>query len=319
MQLHLREDEMKALKRLCITGYCIVLLLAEVAFFAEGICEDALSEAFSHHTVTERLVTLYDKLNSLLTDEQMSELKSDAQNYSSDTNLQNTTKLYIAAIKSTVSNMSVSQAGTAGAVTIDNALDSSQVTENLTSFSDDMSQKMSTKVKENLSASLSASKRQTLETAITKVFEDMKPQIAETIKALADEDSNKVIEKLTPQQIQLIKVYTTLTSQTMRVVLVILAVVFLLAIVLLNRHKECSLMNIGGAHIVAGIIWLLLAFFAAGQSERVTNKVLGFVVDINVAQFYRYGGILLGSGIILCIFWLCVKQIVGKHNRHKYA
>lgn len=275
---------MKIIKRLCMVCYLIVAVVAGISFFAKDIGDGAIKEAVIYSTIsskvgdvilqaypdvtTDQLLTIYDDINE-------NEFLNDI------------TQEYIQAIEITVA-----EDGNGGNVA--DHINTSDVESSISNLSDEI-----VKI-------ITDTSNLELGTMQKAIIQSVTKYLSQNIQSKITESCNKVVNYMTPDVINAVKIYIAITSTTAQIILAIILVVLTILIIVMNSVKTRAVFDLGISSLCGGILTCVTAFAAKSLSLSLTNKLLGRSITINVAPLFMYAIVLMGIGAVLVGVWVAV-------------
>lgn len=275
---------MKIIKRLCMVCYLIVAVVVGISFFAKDIGDGAIKEAVIYSTIsskvgdvilqaypdvtTDQLLTIYDDINE-------NEFLNDI------------TQEYIQAIEITVA-----EDGSGGNVA--DHINTSDVESSISNLSDEIVKIITDTANLELG---------TMQKAI---IQSVTKYLSQNIQSKITESCNKVVNYMTPDVINAVKIYIAITSTTAQIILAIILVILTILIIVMNDVKTRAVFDLGISSLCGGISTCVTAFAAKSLSLSLTNKLLGRSITINVAPLFMYAIVLMGIGAVLVGVWVAV-------------
>ena len=229
---------MKIIKRLCMVCYLIVAVVAGISFFAKDIGDGAIKEAVIYSTIsskvgdvilqaypdvtTDQLLTIYDDINE-------NEFLNDI------------TQEYIQAIEITVA-----EDGSGGNVA--DHINTSDVESSISNLSDEIVKIITDTANLELG---------TMQKAI---IQSVTKYLSQNIQSKITESCNKVVNYMTPDVINAVKIYIAITSTTAQIILAIILVILTILIIVMNDVKTRAVFDLGISSLCGGILTCVTAF-----------------------------------------------------------
>lgn len=295
---------MKIGKGISIVGLLVVLLLAGFSFFAKDMSEQALSTAFVSQGVTPKIVNTTDALVKLImTEDQVNNINREiTELMNDDASITDISLMYIQASEQTVNKMPASNSKKEADV--NQYIDQNRLESNVRTFTDKLVAKIADQT------GLDQSK---LSALLTDKLID---QLTLSIGDKASSECNQVINNLTPSRMSLVKVFLTLTTTMVKVILLVLGVLFLAGILLCSRPILTGLLPAGIVSAISGLFWLIMVSVMPEKLSQLFIRLTKMSLDLNVQVWRIYGLVLLAVGIIAVIIGVIARPRSNKSEFH---
>lgn len=295
---------MKIGKGISIVGLLVVLLLAGFSFFAKDMSEQALSTAFVSQGVTPKIVNTTDALVKLImTEDQVNNINREiTELMNDDASITDISLMYIQASEQTVNKMPASNSKKEADV--NQYIDQNRLESNVRTFTDKLVAKIADQT------GLDQSK---LSALLTDKLID---QLTLSIGDKASSECNQVISNLTPSRMSLVKVFLTLTTTMVKVILLVLGVLFLAGILLCSRPILTGLLPAGIVSAISGLFWLIMVSVMPEKLSQLFIRLTKMSLDLNVQVWRIYGLVLLAVGIIAVIIGVIARPRSNRSEFH---
>lgn len=295
---------MKIGKGISIVGLLVVLLLAGFSFFAKDMSEHALSTAFVSQGVTPKIVNTTDALVKLImTEDQVNNINREiTELMNDDASITVISLMYIQASEQAVNKMPASNSK--DEADVNQYIDQNRLESNVRTFTDKLVAKI---------ADQTGLDQNKLSALLTDKLID---QLTLSIGDKASSECNQVINNLTPSRMSLVKVFLTLTTTMVKVILLVLGVLFLAGILLCSRPILTGLLPAGIVSAISGLFWLIMVSVMPEKLSQLFIRLTKMSLNLNVQVWRIYGLVLLAVGIIAVIIGVIARPRSNKSEFH---
>lgn len=153
-----------------------------------------------------------------------------------------------------------------------------------------------------------------------RLYDILKTALSENVTNSVSVYAAGVINDMSSQQRTLVKLYTILMSTAAKFILTALAA-FNARLVFAAGGKSRgnvsgSIISLGIATVVSGIIMLLVSRTAVSAGAHITNRLLGRSVLLDVQNWYIFGGVCAAAGILAVILGFVFKGNTGNGGKN---
>lgn len=285
---------MKGLKYLGVVGTFIVMMLIGFSFLAPQICEKEVAKTFIDEQVSSKFTGSFDQvLSYIYSDDEVKQITDRMDAYLTDNQVMTEFALnYIQAIKKTIgstSGESLRSKLSNQEISVLDHLNTQKSESQIAQFSSEMVQALKGNQdndENNLLSQIFSDK------TVTALIQNVNKEISNVC--------NTQLQKMPQVLITLLKCYIALTSTTARVVLIVLAVLFLLLAVLGSNPKTSCLLPMGVVYVVTGLGWILMSQLIKAIIAKYTQRMSVFEytpIHLQVGPWIIYGVVLMIVGI----------------------
>lgn len=273
---------MKALKRICIVAFSVLLLLAGVAFLGKDMGDKALKQAVIYNGAVSKITDIVKGAYPNMTSDQLEQMQTLIND---NEELNTVTEKYIEAFEEYVADGD--RTGD-----ISDYLDKESVTAGI----DSLSGQIVNMAVEGMGTQLSELQKALIGSVTAYVSENIERQITEQCNSAVNLISGKVIF--------LMKCYVIITSMAARVIIVACIIMTLAAILLLNVDKLRFSYNVGAPMLISGIISVAISLISRNAAATVSSDLVGSTISVDIKPWLIYGLTLFAMGAALTIAWI---------------
>ena len=280
------ESIMKALRVFFIVLYTMFLFAAGMSFVAEYSCKKAVTDIVvyqSEDRITDAVFEVYPDMD-------YDKIMSVYEFIENNSDLRRIAELYVdAALKEAASSETNSD-------TLEgmlNSVHSEEMQSLVSNFTVDMVEYITGK---------SESDRSELE---NRLYSVLKTALSENVTNSVSVYTADIVNDMSSQQRMLVKLYSIFTSTAAQVIFIVLTVFNALMVFASGIKRPGNISGgicaLGIGTAVGGAVMLLVSRAAVSAALRLTNRILGRSITLDVQSWYTFGGVCIAAGILAII------------------